>query len=454
MNIINILEAIEKLAVELLLWIVYVPKTLYKVIADPGWVPGYVEGQLANDKGRFEDYMSPVLLFLVCSVFLFVFQDQMAIGRWGPAPSGGSGGESEVLGTAAEPERGVVDESKASAAGDTVSPAEPDTSSTRGGAWEDGANKSLEALQQDQGIALALAFLGLPLLLSIAARIFHPEMLSREEIKRLLYIQCFYCAPLTLALFSLWLFGAVHNFRDSSEAYVAILISVLCLVIFLWFGIVEIRLIKRERQWGTFKAIANLMGTFLFIVVSGGLAGLIFLSGDVVNTGGAGRVETVDVFLPADGQYGIIVSGSSGSAGSYRLDLSRLNKNGELQDEPLHPREDVPGGSRLLVYGDSAHGTVRENDAVKWTFFGVTEERIHVKVTPERNFDVAVDVRDEYKQTVRQRFTAVETVGWLYVLFLGWALVKGFFSLRRKDSTTRGDAEESTKVASPADADV
>ena len=74
MNVINIIKGIEQLAVELLLWIIYVPKTIYKIIKNPNWVPGYIKEELEK-KERFTGYMSPILLYLAVSVLLYVLLD-------------------------------------------------------------------------------------------------------------------------------------------------------------------------------------------------------------------------------------------------------------------------------------------------------------------------------------------------------------------------------------------
>ena len=74
MGIIDILKGIEKLAVELLMWLIYIPKTIYKIIKDPNWVMDYVHVELTKEE-KFKAYMSPVLLFLGVSVVLFVLLD-------------------------------------------------------------------------------------------------------------------------------------------------------------------------------------------------------------------------------------------------------------------------------------------------------------------------------------------------------------------------------------------
>ena len=72
-NITGFLESFEKLAYQILIWFIMIPKTLWKIISDPGWVPGYVQKELApNESARFDDYFSPIILFLFVSLVPFV----------------------------------------------------------------------------------------------------------------------------------------------------------------------------------------------------------------------------------------------------------------------------------------------------------------------------------------------------------------------------------------------
>lgn len=63
------LESIEKLIYELLLWIIFIPKTFFKVVSNPTWAPDYVAKELGEDKAnRFDDFISPLILLLLTSV--------------------------------------------------------------------------------------------------------------------------------------------------------------------------------------------------------------------------------------------------------------------------------------------------------------------------------------------------------------------------------------------------
>lgn len=72
-DITGFLEGFEKLAYQLLIWFIMIPKTLLKIIIDPGWVPGYVRKELDDKEiARFDDYFSPVILFLFVSLVPYV----------------------------------------------------------------------------------------------------------------------------------------------------------------------------------------------------------------------------------------------------------------------------------------------------------------------------------------------------------------------------------------------
>ena len=64
-SLVNILEDFEKLAYKILMWVILVPKTIIKIIVDPGFVRGYVHGELESESGKqFDEYISPMLLYL------------------------------------------------------------------------------------------------------------------------------------------------------------------------------------------------------------------------------------------------------------------------------------------------------------------------------------------------------------------------------------------------------
>ena len=67
-DLIDFLDSIEKLAYKILLWIILIPKTLWRIITDPAWVPAYIKGQLADEESPFDEHISPVFLLLIVGV--------------------------------------------------------------------------------------------------------------------------------------------------------------------------------------------------------------------------------------------------------------------------------------------------------------------------------------------------------------------------------------------------
>lgn len=65
-SMVSFLEGLEKLAYRILLWVVLIPKTVFKIIFEPRFAPEYVKQQLEkNVETPFAVYMSPMLLFLI-----------------------------------------------------------------------------------------------------------------------------------------------------------------------------------------------------------------------------------------------------------------------------------------------------------------------------------------------------------------------------------------------------
>jgi hypothetical protein len=68
-NFLNIIRSVEQFVYEIALWIVLIPKTIYKILVHPGTIKEYVESELAKEeKKQFEDQMSPILFWLMLVV--------------------------------------------------------------------------------------------------------------------------------------------------------------------------------------------------------------------------------------------------------------------------------------------------------------------------------------------------------------------------------------------------
>ncbi len=64
-SVVNVLEDFEKLAYKILMWILLIPKTIFKVTVDPEFVPDYVHKELSSgESSQFDEYISPIILYL------------------------------------------------------------------------------------------------------------------------------------------------------------------------------------------------------------------------------------------------------------------------------------------------------------------------------------------------------------------------------------------------------
>lgn len=78
-DVVGFLEGVEKLAYKILVWIILIPKTLWRIITNPDWVPGYVNVELKKEKSAFDEHVSPIILLLVVALIptliIFILPD-------------------------------------------------------------------------------------------------------------------------------------------------------------------------------------------------------------------------------------------------------------------------------------------------------------------------------------------------------------------------------------------
>lgn len=316
----SFLDGFEKLAYDILVWLILVPKTLAKVISNPSWIPGYVTKELAEkDAARFDDYLSPVILMLLTSLVPFAIMDsfpERGLGVEGPIfGQAGEGyvfdakadfiypapvGTKYVFSMTVEPYENQQDVSWGVSPIDGVVKSE-DASGLFGVAWTevgtykvtikaennqgeihiashdieiksvgtavddspmtfdvretgDGGFKGLQdSLQGDKSILAALIFMGLPLVFALSIEMFRGRDISNSVLKRTFYAQCYCFAPLYLSMWSFALFLGYYWVEGINDLLMSLLLVVF-LIVFVWFIVNEIRLIKRERAIGTTKA--------------------------------------------------------------------------------------------------------------------------------------------------------------------------------------------------------
>jgi len=71
-SIFTVLQDIEKLIYKVLMWVVLIPKTIYKIVTNPTWAHDYIKKELDENEEKktppFDEFMSPVILLLVVAL--------------------------------------------------------------------------------------------------------------------------------------------------------------------------------------------------------------------------------------------------------------------------------------------------------------------------------------------------------------------------------------------------
>lgn len=69
MDILKIIQSLQDFMYELVVWVLLLPKTIFRAVFRPGWMVAYVNAEWEKDaESRFDDYLSPALFLLVVAV--------------------------------------------------------------------------------------------------------------------------------------------------------------------------------------------------------------------------------------------------------------------------------------------------------------------------------------------------------------------------------------------------
>ncbi len=212
MNIIDILKGIENLVVQLLLLIIYIPKTIIKIIRDPSWVPGYISEENAKTP-RYLDYVSPVLLYLIIALVPYaIFPDKSTL--------------------------------------------KPDPDSI------------ITALQSSEGMVRGIIFMAIPMSFAFFIELFRSNTFSRVNIERLLYIQCYFFTPFIFAIQIRWLLSILYS--DSTNSCLAYIINfviiTVCVATLIWLVFVQWKFLKEELSSKIAKVLKVLIISLILII--------------------------------------------------------------------------------------------------------------------------------------------------------------------------------------------
>ena len=109
-----------------------------------------------------------------------------------------------------------------------------------------------------------------------------------------------------------------------------------------------------------------------------------------------GTEEVLDVNIPADGNYTILVRGFADATGNYQLTI------GEAGTAVAPP---VTGGTgEAIVFGDFVSGAVDDSNPVaSYSFAGAEDDVVGMVVTPFGEFDAVIDVVDAAGNSILSR---------------------------------------------------
>jgi hypothetical protein len=221
MDLLKLLRSLEDLVVEIALWIILLPRTLFSVIVNPVKLARYFDRiQDTDAKERDDEYLSPVLFWLIFGpvslIICFTQLDQRALALYGAS------------------------------AGERV-------------------------------LTASLMLLGPPLGFALASVLLRHEPVSRRSLGRQFALQCYFHAPIA---FLLVVYGALATrFGEDVGGAIGTGIMVVGLV---WFVIAEFRVARRESEVGravSAVALGCSFGCLLFFLVGFAIMFALFLSG-------------------------------------------------------------------------------------------------------------------------------------------------------------------------------
>ena len=316
----SLIESIEKLAYNILIWVLLVPRTLVKIVFNPGWVPDYVSAQLKDGdvEDRFGDYISPVILILLATLLPFAYAyitPLPAVTLHGPGQANvntdvsldaganfiSNTGEFTYDWTAdgMQDWRDTSEQNKDFVTVNWNTPGWKLVTVTAGNASQEsyydekyiyisdpqqnGASQTgtqtnspapeatramdlVGALEGPAGILAALAFLSIPLLFALATDALRGQDVTRTSLMRSFFIQCYYFSPFGLAAWSLVI--GVEHLLTPVQFPIMLLSLAVVLFMLVWLVRNETNLIAQERGLGRFPAFVVVLGCLALIVAA------------------------------------------------------------------------------------------------------------------------------------------------------------------------------------------
>jgi hypothetical protein len=211
MNASALLKNLGDILVQLLMLVIYIPKTLFKILKDPAWVPSYIAEENKKDPA-YRDYVAPLLLYICLALVpyalvptgLFTFQ--------------------------------------------TI-------------------NKILGILQTSDAFMVGAIFIAIPLTFTFLIELFTAGSFSRSSMEYYLYIQFYFFAPFVLAVQMRYVLEILLSTFCHPLMYLYVVFVLVPVIVWLFF--VQLNILIKEFSGSVIKAISVLiLGILLIFIVT------------------------------------------------------------------------------------------------------------------------------------------------------------------------------------------
>ncbi len=211
MNGINLLKNISAFLLELLLLVIFVPKTLFKIIKDPKWVHQHLTPE-KKEEGTHPDFVSPVLLYLITALVPVVL-----------FPAG------KIL-----------------------------------VALTDFTDFTAE-LTSAETFTKGAIYMGIPLSVAFVLTVIKDQGLHRSSLEKHFFIQCYYLAPLLLVVQLRWVLEI--SCLSLGNLYLDSYILPVLIATIIWLLLVELFYIHKVLAMNIWKTVITVLISFGLIFV-------------------------------------------------------------------------------------------------------------------------------------------------------------------------------------------
>ena len=211
---INILKGIAELLVQVLMLVIYTPKTLYKVLKDPEWVPQFILDE-SSKKEASQEYVTPVFFYILTVMVPYAMVPL------------------EALATLAKNTDGTFS----------------------------------NMVQNPATLIRAATFICIPLIFAFFSELFKSTKFSHATLNQSFYIQCYYFAPLVFAVQLRWVFDI--NGYSLGEFHLHNFLIPILIITTAWLLLVQINFLIKKFE-GNIKMIIAvlLLSTVLIFIIT------------------------------------------------------------------------------------------------------------------------------------------------------------------------------------------